>query len=83
MQQIDMEKFANKLFDEFYYNGKTIRDWVNIILTSDAVSRQEVLKNISDDDSDLYDKIKTMPSICINSTPKFVHGSSTKIEESL
>ena len=71
--QIDFEKFANKLFDEFYCNGKTIREWVSIIVLNDAVSRSEVLetleKHLKDGntlDADISSIIDEVPGICRN-----------------
>lgn len=34
---------AEKALDEFLYNGKSIREWMQIITSEDAVSRQSVI----------------------------------------
>lgn len=71
--QIDFEKFANKLFDEFYCNGKTIREWVTIIVLNDAVSRSEVIetleKHLKDGsknvlDADISSILDEVPGLC-------------------
>lgn len=36
------KKVAEKALDEFLYNGKSIREWIQIITAEDAVSRQAV-----------------------------------------
>lgn len=36
------KKVAEKALDEFLYNGKSIREWMQIITSEDAVSRQAV-----------------------------------------
>lgn len=40
------KKVAEKALDEFLYNGKTIREWMQIIASEDAISRQEALASI-------------------------------------
>lgn len=68
--QIDFKKFADKLFDEFYCNGKTIREWVTIIVLNDAVSRSEVVttleKHIKDGvfDADISSILDEVPGLC-------------------
>lgn len=68
--QIDFEKFANKLFDEFYCNGKTIREWVTIIVLNDAVSRSEVIETLEKHlrngklDADVASILDEVPGLC-------------------
>jgi len=38
------KKVAEKALDEFLYDGKSIREWMQIIASEDAVSKQEVAK---------------------------------------
>lgn len=40
------KKVAEKALDEFLYNGKSIREWMQIITAEDAVSRQAVLNTL-------------------------------------
>lgn len=42
------KKVAEKALDEFLYNGKSIREWMQIIASEDAISRQAVLDTISE-----------------------------------
>lgn len=37
------KKVAEKALDEFLYNGRSIREWMQIIASEDCISRQEVL----------------------------------------
>lgn len=37
---------AEKALDEFLYNGKSIREWMQIIASEDIISRQAVLNEI-------------------------------------
>ena len=37
------KKVAEKALDEFLYDGKSIREWMQIIASEDAISRQAVL----------------------------------------
>lgn len=68
--QIDFKKFADKLFDEFYCNGKTIREWVTIIVLNDAVSRSEVIETLEKHlhngklDSDVASILDEVPGLC-------------------
>lgn len=39
---------AEKALDEFLYNGKSIREWMQIIASEDAISRQAVLDTMSE-----------------------------------
>lgn len=41
------KKVAEKALDEFLYNGKSIREWMQIISSEDAISRQAVLNVIN------------------------------------
>lgn len=41
------KKVAEKALDEFLYDGKSIREWMQIIASEDAISRQEVLEQIN------------------------------------
>ncbi len=36
------QKVAEKALDEFLYNGKSIREWMQIIASEDAISRQAI-----------------------------------------
>ena len=40
------KKVAEKALDEFLYDGKSIREWMQIIASEDAISRKAVLKII-------------------------------------
>ena len=40
------KEVAEKALDEFLYDGKSIREWMQIIASEDAISRQAVLKII-------------------------------------
>lgn len=37
------KKVAEKALDEFLYEGKSIREWIKIIASEDAISRQAVI----------------------------------------
>lgn len=37
------KKVAEKALDEFLYNGRSIREWMQIIVSEDCISRQAVL----------------------------------------
>lgn len=41
------KKVAEKALDEFLYDGKSIREWMQIIASEDAISRQAVLAQIN------------------------------------
>lgn len=41
------KKVAEKALDEFLYDGKSIREWMQIIASEDAISRQEVLEQMN------------------------------------
>ena len=41
------KKVAEKTLDEFLYDGKSIREWMQIIASEDAISRQEVLEQMN------------------------------------
>ena len=69
------KEVAEKALDEITYEGKTIREWVEIITkqqqSEDAISRSELLRHqhiIYDDDGEDYKAvyvkdIKAMPSV--------------------
>lgn len=42
------KKVAEKALDEFLYDGKSIREWMQIIASEDAISRQAVLSKIKE-----------------------------------
>lgn len=41
------KKVAEKALDEFLYDDKSIREWMQIIASEDAISRQEVLEQMN------------------------------------
>jgi len=41
------KKVAEKALDEFLYDGKSIREWMQVIASEDAISRQEVLEQMN------------------------------------
>ena len=67
------KKVAEKALDEFLYNGKSIREWMQIITSEDAVSRQAVdelskeLVHTTRDKADFlcnfWDRLQKLPSI--------------------
>lgn len=66
------KKVANKALDEYLYNGKSIREWIQIIASEDAISRQAVVSYLCThcpDDAECYEdcdeikNIKTLPPI--------------------
>jgi len=46
------KKVAEKALDEFLYDGRSLREWVQIIGSEDAISRQAVFESIDDCNSD-------------------------------
>ena len=40
------KKVAEKALDEFLYDGKSIREWMQIIASEDAISRKAVLNTL-------------------------------------
>lgn len=42
------KKVAEKALDEFLYDNKSIREWMQIIASEDAISRQAVLEIVRD-----------------------------------
>lgn len=48
-----VKKVAEKALDEFLYNGKSIREWMQIITSEDAVSRKAVLEYIEGSEAEL------------------------------
>lgn len=42
------KKVAEKALDEFLYDGRSIREWMHIIASEDAISRQAVLNILKD-----------------------------------
>ena len=50
------KKVAEKALDEFLYDGRSIREWMQIIASEDCISRQEVL--------DALDKSKYSNEFC-------------------
>lgn len=43
------KRVAERALDEFLYNGKSIREWIQIIASEDCISRQEVLDLVNSD----------------------------------
>lgn len=44
------KNIAEKALDEFLYDGKSIREWMQIIASEDCISRKAVLKTLDDMD---------------------------------
>lgn len=75
------KNIAEKALDEFLYDGKSIREWMQIIVSEDCISRQEVLDilknkwNMFSDANDAMQKsidtIETLPPVI--SQPKTGH----------
>lgn len=42
------KRVAEKALDEFLYKGKSIREWIKIITSEDAISRQQVKSDFAD-----------------------------------
>lgn len=63
------KKVAEKALDEFLYNGKSIREWIQIIASEDAISRQVVVDYLCThcpDDAECFkdcDNIKNIKSL--------------------
>lgn len=59
------KKVAEKVLDEFLYDGKSIREWMQIIASEDCISRQEVLDLINADwkYENLEIEINNLPSV--------------------
>lgn len=83
---------AEEALDEFLFDGKSIREWMQIIASEDAISRQAVLDTISElnaisfyeaqeDSKECYYEIRQavedMPSV----TPKPKMGHWVKFKE--
>ena len=76
---------AEKALDDFCYEGKTIREWIQIIAEQDAISRKDTLKAIIkhlgirsekyllEAERSIYKVIQKMPPI--NPQPKCIHVS--------
>lgn len=76
---------AEKALDDFCYEGKTIREWIQIIAEQDAISRKDTLKAIIkhlgirsekyllEAERSIYKVIQKMPPI--NPQPKWIHVS--------
>ncbi len=44
------EKVAEKALDEFTYNGKTLREWVELIVTADSIleiAEEKIINNLN------------------------------------
>ncbi len=58
MAEFDLDKMADKVaekaLDEFTYNGKTIREWVEIIVTAESVESVVEVRMVEE-----FEKIKT------------------------
>ena len=59
------KKVAEKALDEFLYEGKSIREWIKIIASEDAISRQAVLDLVNADwkYEGLEEPINSLPSV--------------------
>lgn len=66
------KKVAEKALDEFLYDGKSIREWMQIIASEDAISRQAVLDVTWEEPSytdalnvltEVRDKVKALPPV--------------------
>ena len=66
------KKVAEEALDEFLYDGKSIREWMQIIASKDAISRQAVLDVTWEEPSytdalnvltEVRDKVKALPSV--------------------
>lgn len=66
------KKVAEEALDEFLYDGKSIREWMQIIASKDAISRQAVLDVTWEEPSytdalnvltEVRDKVKALPPI--------------------
>lgn len=42
------KKVAEKALDEFLYEGKSIREWIKIIASEDAISRKAVMIELNE-----------------------------------
>ena len=48
---------AEKALDDFLYNGKSIREWMQIIASEDCISRQQAIdkmQEMEDEDDEMY-----------------------------
>ena len=48
---------AEKALNDFLYNGKTIREWMQIIVSEDCISRQQAIdkmQELEDEDDEMY-----------------------------
>ncbi len=56
--ELSAQKIADRVLDEFEYKGKTIRDWVTMILSSnDLINKNtaiEILKELKENDYERY-----------------------------
>lgn len=70
---------AQKALDEVYYKDKSIREWVKIILSEDAISRQAVLDmmQMRMSGKELYKAVYDLPPI----QPKAKMGHWIKVVE--
>lgn len=67
------KKVAEKALDEILYDGKSIREWMQIIVSEDAISRDKAIVQLShnktgDDDCDVIiqkdiETLKSLPPI--------------------
>ena len=79
------KKVAEKALDEFLYDGKSIREWIKIIASEDAISRKAVLEHICGinglegiESSNVFEKhyadfIKSLPSVKPKSEWEYDH----------
>lgn len=59
------KKVAEKALDEFLYNGKSIREWMQIIVSEDAINRKAVLEIIEREEfkGDALSEIEKLPPV--------------------
>lgn len=76
LEEMD-KQVAEKALDEFMYNGKSIREWMQIIASEDAISRQAVIELIEGwwvghtKEDDLVTEIKSLQPV--QPQPKIGH----------
>ena len=78
------KKVAEKALDEFLYDGKSIREWMQIIASEDAISRKAVLDLVNADwkYEGLEEPINSLPSVNPQK-PKTGHWIPSHIPESI
>lgn len=80
------QKVAEKALDEFLYNGKSIREWMQIIASEDAISRQTVKEQMIKygfhaPDMTVTEFVEDLPSV--NPQQKMGHWIEHEIEDTL